>query len=217
MGLSNSLTLKTKPKEEIYFNVMMRLIETKGPIDGNDRDTLKQFCFVCIKYINAAGSKRADKDLSVLTPEHIAAKFTLMDFIMESLGELTPQELMIMFPITKSYEGHKYQSKDYFTTLEDIRKYPVNEPIGRDNIFSLLWDYRNWDLNFFLVEYTSVMSDLNRLDTGKGIMEQFMEENGGETFTFHEEEGYMQSNKTGKVTKMYKPEKRVPKQFKVIK
>lgn len=213
MVISNRLALKTEPKEELYFRAMTRLIETKGPIDGENRDVLKQFGFIGVKYINSM----RHHDKKVDTAKLIEARFTLIDLIMDALSELTPQELMIIFPITKNYDGHKYQSKDYFTTIEDIKKYPVNEPIGRDNIVSLIWDYWNWDLNFFLVEYMSVMSDINCLQTGKGLMEQFMDDNGGETFTFHEKEGYMQSNKTGKVTKVYKRKKRVPRQFKIVK
>ncbi len=213
MGLSNHLTLKTEPKEEIYFRAMTRLINNKGPIDGENRGVLKQFCFAGVKYI--VTSRRHEKE--GYSAKQIEAKFTLIDIIMGYLSELTPQELMIVFPITKKYDGHQYESKDYFTTIEDIKKYPVNEPIGRGNIFSLLWDYWNWDLNLFLVEYMSVMSDLNRLETGKGIMEQFFEENGVETFTYHEKEGYIQSNKTGKVTKVSRPKKRVPKQLKIVK
>lgn len=213
MGLSNRLALKTEPKEEIYFRVMNRLIETKGPIDGSDRDALKQFCFAGVKY--TVISRRCDKgSYSVKAME---AKFTLMDIIMEYIAMLTPKELMILFPITKNYDGHKYQSKDYFTTKEDIKRYPLNEPIGRENIFGLIWDYWNWDLNFFLVEYMSAMSDLRRFQGEMGIMEEFCEKEGIETFSYHEKEGYIQSNKTGKATKVTKPKKRVPKQFRIVK
>lgn len=213
MESANKLYLKTIPKDYLYYRAMTRLIDTKGPINEDDKDTLKQYVFAGIKYI--VTSKRNKQGSYSI--KSASAKFELTDIIMGYMSELTPQELMTLFPIKKDYDGLKYGNKDYFTTLEDIKVYPLNKPIGRENMLNLLWDYHNWDLRFFLMEYTSAMSDLYKMETGKGIMEQFLEDNGVETYTYHKEEGYLQSNKTGKVTKLKKKKRRVPKQFKVVK
>jgi hypothetical protein len=213
MESANKLYLKTIPKEDLYYRAMTRLIDTEGPINEDDKDKLKQYVFAGVKYI--VTFRRNEKGSYSI--KSASAKFELIDIIMGYMSELTPQELMIMFPVTKNYDGHKFQSKDYFTTIKAIKEYPLNKPIGQDNIFSLLWDYWNWDLNFFLVECMLAMSDSRRLQGKKGIAEEFCEKEGIETFTYHKEEGYMQSNKTGKVTKLHKKKRRVPKQFKIVK
>lgn len=215
MGLSNHLTLKTEPKEEIYYRIMMRLIETKGPIDGSDRDTLKQFCFIGVKYVNAAFWGRNNEKLT--TQEHAEAKFTLICMITDLMALLTPDEFMQVFPIEKEYKGHKYQTKDYFTVMDELKSYEVHAPIGEERIMHFLWAYHNWDIVDFEVEKMCTMNDLRRWQGEKGIMEEFMEENGVDTYTYHEDEGYLYNHATGKTIKVSKPKKRVPKQFKVVK
>lgn len=56
-----------------------------------------------------------------------------------------------------------------------------------------------------------VASDLRKLETGKGIMEEFLEEQGVPTYTMHEGvdgKQYIENNQTGEVSEVKKPRPR---------
>lgn len=214
-GLINS-TLKIKePKKDIYFRAMTNLIDSKGPINEENRDTLKQFCFLCVKYIKYAYDYRDGKDL--VTLKQSEAKFSVISIVTDFMALLTPYEFMQIFPIEKEYRGHKHGFKDYFTVMDELNNYDMYSAIGDKKILHFLWAYHNWDITDLEVERMCTMSDLRRFRGEQGLAEEFFEKEGIESFTYHEKEGYLQSNKTGIVTKVQKKKKRVPKQFKVVK
>jgi hypothetical protein len=131
------------------------------------------------------------------------------------MSNLTPNEFINIFPITKDYDGNRWQSKDYFYTMDYIRQMNSNEPIG-EKINEFLWEYHNWNISMFVVNMMSIASDLRRLDTGKGIMEEFCDENNIKTYTLHtnnQGKQFLIDNETGKKTKV----KRSAKHLKVIK
>ena len=82
--------------------------------------------------------------------------------VMDTIGRLTPMELLRMFPVTKEYDGKKWGTKDYFYTLEQLRRLPADKPIGdAQDVAVLLWDYQNWDLTFLLLQWENVLGDLH--------------------------------------------------------
>lgn len=174
---------------------------------------MKKFCFYSIKYIRAIRWSRE----ATRTLKQTEERFILVCYIADALAMLTPQEFIEVFPIHKRYDGYKLEMKDYLYTMEAVKEYDMNAPIGDDKIGKFLWDYFNWDTTEFTIEKMCIASDLRRFQGEKGIMEEFCEINGIETYTYHEKEGYFQSNKSGKVTKLSKPKKRLSKQFKVVK
>lgn len=210
--MSKQLSLKDTRKRDIYSRLMIEWIE-KYPLEKDDREALKKFCFYSIKYIRAMRWSRED----TRTLEQTEAKFTLACFIADTLAMLTPHEFIQVFPVHKRYDGYKLEMKDYLSTMEAVKEYDMNAPIGDDKIGKFLWDYYNWDITEFVVEKMCVASNLRRFQGEKGIMEEFCDKNGIETFTHYMKEGYLRSNRTGKITKLSKPKKRLPKQFKVVK
>lgn len=82
--------------------------------------------------------------------------------VMETIGRLTPMELLRMFPVTKEYDGKKWGTKDYFYTLEQLRRLPADKPIGdAQDVAVLLWDYQNRDLAWLLLQWQNVLGDLH--------------------------------------------------------
>lgn len=139
-----------------------------------------------------------------------------MQFIKAVISTLTPVELDNIFPIDKTYNGERYQSKDYFYTIRAIKAVGENEEIG-DKLNDLLWDYQNLQLTLFTVNLMSVVSDIRRSQGEKGIFEKFAEENGLSTYrVFKDEKGkeFIQDSVTGEVFKARKP---IPRYLKVIK
>ena len=104
-------------------------------------------------------SKRTDEE-NLLIKLQPMERYAYLDNIVQTIGMLTPRQLVEVFPIHKTYDGDKYQMKDYFYTMEEINKIGLDNPIG-DKSFELLWDYENNDLRNFLVETVSTMNLVN--------------------------------------------------------
>ena len=138
------------------------------------------------------------------TLEESQATFDLIDALFSVMGCIKLKNFVTIFPITKEYDGEKWQSKDYFYTIDVLSKMDWDKPIGRDNMYDLLWDYQNDDLREVCVEFTCAMSAIYRSQTGKGIAEEWCDEIGIPTYAVDNINGIMRDNQTGKVTKIKK-------------
>lgn len=136
------------------------------------------------------------------TLEESQATFDLIDALFSVMGCIKLKNFVTIFPITKEYDGEKWQSKDYFYTIDVLSKMDWDKPIGRDNMYDLLWDYQNDDLREVCVEFTCAMSAIYRSQTGKGIAEEWCDDLGIPTYSVDNENGIMRDNQTGKVTKI---------------
>jgi hypothetical protein len=202
----------TKPlnKHDLYYNAYLRLLENYRNNQQQDiKPIMKKFIYLGTKVVI---HKEKHKSLS---KELLEYDFTFVNLIKSMMSNLTPNEFINIFPITKDYDGNRWQSKDYFYTMDYIRQMNSNEPIG-EKINEFLWEYHNWNISMFVVNMMSIASDLRRLDTGKGIMEEFCDENNIKTYTLHtnnQGKQFLIDNETGKKTKV----KRSAKHLKVIK
>lgn len=138
------------------------------------------------------------------TLEESQATFDLIDALFSVMGCIKLKNFVTIFPITKEYDGEKWQSKDYFYTIYVLSKMDWDKPIGRDNMYDLLWDYQNDDLREVCVEFTCAMSAIYRSQTGKNIAEEWCDDLGIPTYSVDNENGIMRDNQTGKVTKIRK-------------
>lgn len=176
-----------------------------GKIKDLPQDELAKIGFAGIKYIcSMRDITRENRKLGIdqgrtLTEEHV--RFTVIDGIFTILGCLTLKNFVTTFPIDKTYDGAKWECKDYFSTMEVLSKMDWDKPIGRDELSELLWDYDNEDLRNAYVEFTTAMSTIYRAQTGKGIAEKFCEDHGISTYTEDRETGIMKNNQTGDIMK----------------
>lgn len=200
--------IKNKPDyNAIYYNAFMRV--TGHLIDNpDDKQSLKQAVFYGVKYVVTMDDP---KEI-----EKAALRFQMIHIINRLIEQLTPAELMSIFPVTKTFDGEKYGWKDYFYTMQTINR------MGRDNLIGeklqdLLWDYQNTDIELFLVAEMSTASDIRRMNGQKGIMEEWAEENGIATYTLHTDSTgreYIQDNTTGRTAKV---KQKVPKYIRRLK
>lgn len=91
---------------------------------------------------------------------------------------------------------------DYFYTVDVLSKMDWDKPIGRDNVFSLMWDYCNEDLERILMEYMCLISDLHKKKTGKGFAEVFSEMYDVPSYSINKDAGLIQDNQTGEIIKI---------------
>lgn len=93
-------------------------------------------------------------------------KYNLLQCILRLLEGLTPRQVLGLFPIEKSYDGEKYQTKDYYSSIEAVNDLGIDVPLNHENakeflmecmigrfmfnagvsMMTLVSDYNNWDL-----------------------------------------------------------------------
>ncbi len=97
--------------------------------------------------------------------EEAEVRINAMSVIMSYMATLTPtREFVRVFPIPKEYDGEKYSVKDYFSTIERLKKYPSDEEIRKDKIIEFLMEYYNWDIIKFEVKKLCLISYIRRLN-----------------------------------------------------
>lgn len=176
----------------------------KSIADYPQADIMK-IAFCGIKYICSwCDVKRENNRLGVeyqQTLEESQVTFQMIDAIFTVCGYLTLRNFVTTFPIDKTYDGEKWECKDYFYTMDVLSKMDWDQPIGRDELSELLWDYENTDLRHAYVEFTTAMSAIYRAQTGKGIAETWLDDLGIPTYTVDRETGIMKNNQTGDIMK----------------
>lgn len=176
----------------------------------NSRLIWKQLIFYGTRYLNLIKFKPDSKEMA---ENHFNLFNTLFNFI----GFLTPAELVTVFPITKTFDGERWQEKDYFTTTEELKKIGMDKPIGFENVSSLLWDYRNRELTELMVHYMDALSDAMQFNGQPSLAEQIADKFNIGLYYEHTDkitgQKYLQSRNTGKTI----PFKVAPSYLKVVK
>lgn len=165
---------------------------------------VKTFSFLPAAMIDEMSRKRAE--------ELLREYFKAIDLI----STLTPRQFMQVFPVAKDYDGEKYETKDYFFAMEQIGKIGMDNVIGEERIDLFLMEYWNKSITHFLVNGTVIMDRIRSFDGLPSMMAQFMADQGISGHAYYEEEGVMVDG-DGKVMKVQKPKRRVPKYIRVLK
>lgn len=195
---------KPKPKPDyksLYENAFYRKIDEFK--EKQDWQLSNQIVFYGVKYLNLI---REDCN----TREKLEAWLRFSGIIKSMMGLITPTELIQIFPITKDFDGSRWECKDYFYTMEKLREHGLDEPIG-EAIEELLWDYMNPHTRNFTVNILSIVDDLRRLDGEKGMFEEFAEQNGITMYRkYKDQKGreYMVNGDTGETCRITKKKPR---------
>lgn len=96
--------------------------------------------------------------------------FTISDLI----EKFTPKEFTQIIPIQKDFNGAKTEVRDYFSTIEFIKSIGWDNKIP--NGFEFLMNYWNMDVLVYTVNLMTTISDYQQRQTGKSIMQTFLED-----------------------------------------
>ena len=132
-------------------------------IDSNitDRDAIKRAAFYGVKYVGVA---REDGDPELL----LKNTFTITGL----MALLTPAELVTVFPVTKTFDGERTQSKDYFFAMAKLQEHGMGNAIG-EAVENMLWDYLNSDIEYFTICRMGLVDQLRREEGKPGMIEEF--------------------------------------------
>ena len=139
--------------------------------------------------------------------------------VLRFIERMTPHQFMQMFPIDKTYDCERWESKDYFTTKEMCFQRGFDSPIG--DAFTFLWDYCNPYTRCFLSGVLKAVDQERRLDGKPSMLESFFEEQGigipaYRRFEAPNGKAYFQNTKTGEFLKEAPSRPKKPSWWKVI-
>ena len=160
----------------VFLSKMGEMVDSEDAPDDVSLYPLqvrKQLLFFGIRFFN-----RSYRNLENSDRETLGAALSISEYLLRLMGSLTPRELITIFPISKTYDGAKYETKDYFSTMEELREIGLDNPITHDKAFILCMDYQNIALNFFAVNKMGVIDQIQALQGEMGVMECFMAEKG---------------------------------------
>lgn len=162
-----------------------------------------------LKKIALFGAKFVNQLKNIDSYDGMLAKFQIICGVKDAMSELTPREMITVFPPSKEYKGKKYGMKDYFSTMKAISDFGIDRKLG-DDVSEFLFDYQNWDdITDFVVECMITMNRIKRYETGTDIIEEIFPDI--KTYTMHEMPNgkkVMTDNQTGETTEVKKPRPR---------
>lgn len=182
----------------------MALLWLNAFVNSIKRRDTKKIIVSGVKYVNIS---IADKDRGNM--KEVESRFTFADCVMCLMGQLTPRELMQLFPPDKRYDGGE-DCKDYFYTMEFIRSLDADKPIGSvEDVFNFLWDYMNAELHIFLAEYMSSTNSMAHLKGQPGPTDKLIDDMGLDVFYRSEDpetgEETLYNSSTGENVPIAKP------------
>lgn len=146
-----------------YSNALWRFLASRGGASKVHRlqgDDLAKYIYLEVK------AYRKEKWEEINRIKHkscleIENRYKEIKMVLDAIGRLTPQKLQQLYPVTKEYDGERWGCKDYFYTMDKLKQWPPDKPIGTaQEVACLLWDYQNKDLEIMLLQWMCVIGDL---------------------------------------------------------
>ena len=133
----------------------LKVINTEKEYKERERKELHKRSCMAMCYLKAIKNQnlkntvywgvRHIKEFTENSPQYPATLMYLIE-------RLTYKEFMQIFPIEKSYDGDKWECKDYFSTMDYLKDMDLDDVIG-ENAFDLIWEYHNKYVRKFGVKY----------------------------------------------------------------
>lgn len=148
-----------------YTKALRRFTDAHGgtrQIDKLRGDDLARYIFLAVKSYGKENMAEVNHAKAYKSCLEIEGRHRELKQVMDTIGRLTPMELLRLYPVDKEYDGKKWGTKDYFYTMDKIKKLSADKPIGdAQDVACLLWDYQNWDLTELLLQWQNVLGDLH--------------------------------------------------------
>lgn len=134
-------------------------------------------------------------------------KEVLIQLVDMQLKKMTYRDLVNIFPITKFYKGDKWDTKDYFYTINYIKEHGGLDAYIEDP-FNMIWDYQNKYIRKFGVKWMDYVNNKMQESTGIDLFEAFFYT---DEFAKDSKGNLISVNKQGKVCKVANPHDNRPK------
>lgn len=120
-----------------------------------DKNVLKRLVYYGI--LSYENNSRETVD-GLMSCSQIEKEYSDMSNIIQAAAELTPQEFLTVFSITKEYDGNRYGTKDYFYTAEALKTFDMDRKIG-ERIIEFFEEFYGTHVFEFWFNYFSCIND----------------------------------------------------------
>ncbi len=189
-----------------YCNTIDSILKKHDTLDEWTQDELMKAALCGVKYINCVAD--IERENRLLDSNHATpfvlkqASFNLMYALFIVIGCIKLKNLIKIFPVEKDYDGYKWECKDYFYTMDVLREKGLDNAVGREAVFDLMWDYQNRELREATVFYMDCLGAMYQQKTGIDMIEKYFGDLGVPSYVFDNENGMMFNNETGEGTKV---------------
>lgn len=166
------MSIEREKINQAYFRINQRygdlLMETKTNIINMDEEDKSKFLYATVMYLTTSSHEWTE------TLEEAEAMFELYDSVITLLMALTPEQFERMFPIDKTYDGDRWEVKDYYFTKKIVDSLPKGEMLYKNvNPIEFMWDYCNKTIRILLVKYMGVMSEVRKFHGMPSLLEEY--------------------------------------------
>lgn len=144
----------------IYNECLDNMINISDDITGHKlKGILKKFIFSAVKAYD-------NYDISYATGniDFMKSEFEKLMNIMRIMSYLSPYDIYTMFPPTKDYKGLKHGKKDYYTSIEAVKRAGGNSAFINDAAaYDFLCAYSNQDIDRFLIAAEYIIGEFKHL------------------------------------------------------
>lgn len=156
----------------IYFRIMKenaaRYLQSKQSV---------RHCYAvktiwaAVKYLGLCKAEGSVRELAEL--------LSLRTAVMNMMAELTPQEVIRLFPPQKEYHGGKWGVKDYFSCMDAVRATGIDKPLGEyERVQEFLWEIMNRDIRKFITAGLQLLDAIRRLHGDEDLISGFFKSQG---------------------------------------
>lgn len=101
-------------------------------------------------------------------------EFAACHLLLYWMGKLTPKEFMLVFPPTKTYNGNRFGSKDYYSTIRLLKEFRADEPLG-DKAGDFVFGYFNPSVCRLGAMMLMAIAHEHQQQTGRDMLDDFMQ------------------------------------------
>ena len=142
-------------RQELYYNALTRAVQRFS--EAENRKDLYGAIYYCVRFINSNNYKH-EEDV-----ETLACALEIIGMIINSIKQLTPNELIQLFPVQKDYDGHVYCTVDYHSTMECLAVHGMDNILGEE-AEDILSEYHNGDLRTLQLNEFRIGNKLTQQD-----------------------------------------------------
>ena len=158
---------------KIYNRVIFKKLTDAITLGGVNPEVRKQLIYYYVKEIPLRYNEFSNASGRITDRETLDDIYTIIGHTDHLISQITPRELIQIYPIEKSYDGNKYGTIDYFSTMENLEELGMDEPITEDKVMDVLFGYDNTHILKYISIKFSVISGLRRCEGHPGLAEEF--------------------------------------------
>lgn len=196
-------------KHKLYGVAYRRVLdEAVAQMEDGEKRNIEKIIWYGVRYLTTMPDYK-DYEFDINS-------FNLISGIKGLMSSMTLQQFKNVFPIKKDFNGARWGVKDYFYTMEYIKRIGLepNDLLG-DFALELLANYWNDDIGNLYAKSLAIMSSIRRHEGHLSLFEEFMAQQGQDTpNTFKNSKGQAYYVRQGKPVKV---QMRKPNHLKTIK